>query len=269
MALVMVLGLAAPPPAWANGMLSPAQFRDRFVRRLHKLAPDVTVKVVSDAQLELSRPGADTVTSYLNNAYGEYVGDPANLDQFLNGYVGVALQTLNGFPPIRIENLVILIRPRGYFPAAIQQATRPLGGDFLEVLAVNTPKSFEIPRADVITKAFGAIDDKLWDRAGQNSKSLMGHVTGEVLGDGVMEVSCGQGFAGSLLVFDTLWASGQFPGNGPVVVAVGKNELMIAHSGDPKSVSALRAFVAEHVNDPALLSSSLLVRTPNGWATYP
>jgi len=42
----------------------------------------------------------------------------------------------------------------------------------------------------------------------------------------------------------------------------------VAHSGAPKSVEALSGFMATRANDPAFLSSTLLVRTETGWATY-
>jgi len=227
------------------------------------------VKVVSDRQVELSGPGGEDTTSYLDNAYAEYLKDPAELDQVLDGYGGVALQSLKGPTPVRIENLVILVRPRSYFPDAAPYSTRPFAGELVEVLAVNNPDSFEIPRTEALAKSLGAIDDKLWDRAARNTKSFMGKVGGQKLSEGVLDVSCARDFAGSLLIFDSLWAADQFPGDGPIVVAAWKSELLVGHAGDVKAVAAMRAVVAEHPNDPDLLSQTLLVRHADHWATYP
>jgi hypothetical protein len=262
MALVAAFIFALAPPAFAEGPLSQAQFRDRFVRRIHKLAPDATVKVVSDRQIELSGPGGEDTTSYLDNAYAEYLKDPTQLDQVLNGYGGVALESLKGPTPVQIENLVILLRRSNL-------SSRPFAGDLVEVLAVNNPDSFEIPRTEALSKSLGAVDDKLWDRAEQNTKSLIGKVRGQALSEGVLDVSCARDFAGSLLIFDSLWAADQFPGNGPIVVAAWKSELLVGHAGDTKAMTAMRDVVAEHASDPDLLSQTLLVRRAGHWATYP
>jgi hypothetical protein len=267
--LALALALALAGPALADRTLSKAQFRDRYIQRIHQIAPDVIVKVTSAEQVELSKAGAEPVSSYLFNAYGEYLKDPASLDSMIERYARLAIASMQPAGAVQLADLVILIRPHAYLDVLpAERVTRPLAEDLVEVVAINNPESFQIPTLAQLSKSLGAPDDKLWRRALENTKVLMGACSATKLSEGVIDLRCNPGFASSALLLDEIWAPHQLPGRGAAIVAVGKDDLLVAHSGAPKSVEALSGFMAARANDPDLLSQTLLVRTDTGWATY-
>jgi hypothetical protein len=267
---VAVSGLVSlAGPACADQTLSNVQFRDRFIETIHRLAPKVKVTVVSADQIDLSEPGLEDVRSNLFNAYHAYLVDKSSLDSVTAGYAKLAVESMQPAGAIKIDDLVILIRPRGYLAEIPQEkVVRPLAGDLMQVVAVNKPDSFDIPTLEQISKSIGAPDDKLWARALENTKALIGSCSATKLSEGVIDLECNQGFASSVLLLDEMWVPHKLPRRGAAIVSVGKDDLLVAHAGAPKSVAALTGFLAAHANDPSFLSSTLLVRTETGWATY-
>jgi hypothetical protein len=269
MAVAVSLALALANPALADRVLSKVQFRDRFVREIHQIAPDVAVKVISEEQVEISKPGEDTVSSYLFNAYGEYLKDQPALDPLIERYARLAIASMQPAGAIQIKDLVILIRPRAYLDVLrAERVTRPLTGDLVEVIAINAPEAFQIPTLEQLSKSLGAPDDTLWVHALENTKVLIGACSATKLSEGVTDLQCNPGFASSVLLLDEMWVHGKLPGRGAAIVLVGKDDLLIAHAGAPKSIAALTGFLAAHADDPSFLSATLLVRTGDGWATY-
>ena len=261
--------LSLARPACADQPLSTVRFRDRFIEAIHKLAPRVKVTVVSENLIDLSEPGLEDVRSNLFNAYHAYLLDRSSLDSVAAGYAKLAVESMQPAAAIKIDDLVILIRPRGYLSGIPQEkVTRPLAGDLMQVIAVNKPDSFDIPTLEQISKSVGAPDEKLWARALENTKVLIGSCSATKLPEGVIDLECNQGFASSVLLLDEMWVPHKLPGRGAAVVSVSKDDLLVAHTGAPKSVEALSGFVAAHADDPSFLSPTLLVRTEAGWATY-
>jgi len=269
MMVAVSLALALGGSSRADTTLSKTQFRDRFIQEVHQIAPTTAVKVISAEQVELSKPGGETVNSYLFNAYREYLKDPAALDVLVERYAKLAVAGMQPAAAIQIKDLVILIRPRDYIAFGNKaKVVRPLAGDLVQVIAINSPESFQIPTLEQLSKSLGSPDDKLWDRALENTKALIGDCSTSNLSEGVIDLECNPGFASSVLLLDEMWVPHKLPGRGAAIVAVGKDDLLVAHSGAPKSVEALSGFMATRANDPAFLSSTLLVRTETGWATY-
>jgi len=269
MAVAISMMLALASPALGDQLMSKTEFRDRFIAEVHKLASGVTIKVKSEQQVELSQPGGETADSYLGNAYADYLRAPDTLDSLITGYAKVAIESMKSVGRIQVRDLVTLVRPKSYVAFEDKEkVVRSLAGDLVRVLAVNTPDSFQIPTLEQLSKSVGAPDDKLWSKALDNTKALIGDCSASKLSEGVSDLQCNPAFASSALLLDEIWAPHKIPGRGAAIVAVGKNDLLVAHSGAPKSVEALSGFLAAHADDPSFLSATLLMRTGDGWATY-
>ena len=164
---------------------------------------------------------------------------------------------------------------RGRTPADLEEigrapdhATRPLAADMIEVLAVDRPTSILLPSVDKLTTALGPLDATLWARAWSNTVSVVSPIVALPSYDGLTSVKCNSGYGGAILRIPQVWEWPSLEGAGAVVVAVAKDELLVAHLDDFRQMAAIRDRVTEHRHRRTLVSANLLVRDGEGWATY-
>src|ERR1700743_673062 len=99
---LLIAGLAAGP-ADAR-ILGKVAFEHRYEAMVKALSPDATVEVVSSTELSVKRPGHDTMTAYLDNAYADYLRDPDQLSDILKRYATVTLTASDAENDIRAAN---------------------------------------------------------------------------------------------------------------------------------------------------------------------
>jgi hypothetical protein len=272
-AIISLCLLAASASAAPPTLLNEEQFRDRFAEVVHRLRPELAIKADGPGALTLQAPDKTEATAYISNAFKKYRDDPGQLDELLERYAHVAVETAKPERRIELDNLVVLIRPSAYInmergPAEMHSVVRPFAGEFFMVMAVNNPDSFDIPPVKTLQASLGPLDDRIWARALKNTLSLEGRIAAAPQSDGLVALTCDNGLGGSLLLEDELWRQPGLTGKGDIVVSVAKDDLIVAHARDKRSIAALRKIVAQRADDPDLLSSTLLRRTPNGWAPY-
>ena len=154
--LASLLGYGRSVGGGPTVRMSEREFREYSVQTLRKLAPGVKVELTGPLELRFSRGEFGPWTSSLNNAYRAYLQAPDALELVLSHYLKTATDLLEPETPPSLDNLVILVRTPADMDEIgrrVDEATRPLAADMIEVLAVDRPTSFWLPRADKIVAA--------------------------------------------------------------------------------------------------------------------
>jgi len=86
--------------------------------------------------------------------------------------------------------------------------------------------------------------------------------------DGLTSLKCNSGYGGAILRIKEVWDWPILEGEGPMVVAVAKDEVFVAHAGDFRQMAAIHDRVNEHRRYLTLASANLLVRDGEGWAAF-
>jgi hypothetical protein len=86
--------------------------------------------------------------------------------------------------------------------------------------------------------------------------------------DGLTLLKCNSGYGGAILRIKEVWDWPVLEGEGPMVVAVAKDEVFVAHAGDFRQMAAIHDRVNEHGRYRTLASANLLVRDGEGWAAF-
>lgn len=273
-ALVVMLAACATP------VIDEQAFSARYAE-LVSASFDVEVAVVAPLEVQVMRSGGETSTSYLDNAYSEYLADPAMLDAVLARFVNAAGEMLTKDTAGAIENLFPVIKGRGYLDE-VREIMRnaegvatdtpfplyyePLNEDLVVLYAFDSEASIRFASSEDI-ESLGVSDKALQVRAVDNLLASLPDIGRE--GDAGLSLVVADGnYEASLLLYDELWSRDVFRVVGDIVVFVpARDVLLVTGSEDAAGLARARALIESNEFAYAI-SPHAYLRTADGWARF-
>ena len=225
--------------------ISRSAFRDAFVAELRRRSSGVVVRPEGEQAAVLGE-GPDERTVSVETAYQYYLSQPARADELIGLLVDSAMEDPNA-PLSDPDRLVVIVRPAALAEQdGFEGVRRPLAGDLMQVLAVDTPASLRYAGAKDLA-AVGLSEPDAWARAADNTLKLLGPLEIGELEPGLMAVSADSGFATSLLISPE-WVRQQV-GETSAVLLVTRDMFVYAPLGDAAATKAFWRFAGASWGD--------------------
>lgn len=261
-AFVMLFTASA---ALAQGVMTPAQFRDVYVERVTAAVPGATVTRSGDLSLSIATPAtgeAGAMQINLDRAYSEYTAVPDQLDVILGRWVRIATT-----PPESAqmpERIVSVVRTQehviGYTRALTRDGVeprlvwRPLVGDLVEMIAFDSPDAIQLGTEDSL-RDLNITPEQAWALAPQNLPARLGALTHETVAPGIVWVGGGNGLAPSVLT-NAQWCAAPENANALYLV-VDRDAFLMAER--PAGVEAITRARNGMVSEGSAFSSTLML----------
>ncbi|MEO0615773.1 MAG: DUF1444 family protein [Pseudomonadota bacterium] len=278
--LLLVLLCVADVPA--AEVLDEQAFTERYAALVVSTFEGAQVGVVGPLEVRVTGVGDETSTSFLDNAYGVYLSDPAELDVVLQRFVDSAgamfaeqdnagdIDSL--FPVIKDMSYIAQIRelmrttegadPDAPFPLYFE----PLNRDLVVMYAFDSEASIRFASGEDI-EALGIEGRELQIRALDNLLAYLPEIGRE--GDDSLSMIVADGnYEASLLLYDEIWSRDVFRVAGDIVIFVpARDVLIVTGSEDQDGLARARDLVADNEFSYAI-SPHAYVRTADGWSRF-
>lgn len=265
--LIFTLGLSSIANA---APLSADQFTQVFANKLKKAQPAINLTVKGDLLLIIKDQDGKETTSYLDNAYSQYLLDPKAVDEILKNYVTSFSEATGKSAPLDRSRIVPIIKDRNWI-AEIKKSVKQRGNeqvpenvyeDFNEELVIlyaeDTPTNIRY-FAPKSLEGIGISRKQLRTLSVVNLTRLIPKPQVDT-GPLVSMITVGGNYEASLLLFDNLWAN-LSKADGEIVVAVpARDLLMFTGSHNQQGLTKLRELAAKYVKaSPYYLTDKLFV----------
>ena len=280
--VVLLLVLLCVPDVRAAEVLDEKAFTERYAALLVSNYEGASVEIVGPLEVRVSGVGDENSTTYLDNAYGVYLSDPAELDGVLQRFVDsigemIANEDSTGdldslFPVIKdmgyIEQVRELMRttegadPDAPFPLYFE----PLNSDLVVMYAFDSEASIRFASGEDI-ESLGIQGKELQIRALDNLLAYLPEIGRE--GDDSLSMVLADGnYEASLLLYDEIWSREVFRVEGDIVVFVpARDVLLVTGSEDKDGLARARDLVSGNDFSYAI-SPHAYIRTADGWARF-
>jgi hypothetical protein len=262
--LAAIAVLCAASLAWAQDLMSPAQFQELYTQRVVGAAPGTAVTPLGALSLRITPPSGDEdngLTVNLDRAYAEYSAGPDDVETILDRWVRFATQPIeNAQMP---ERIVSVLRTRshvdGYTRAmsgdgqALRLVWRPFAGDLVEMIAFDSAEAIQFGTEDTLSD-IGLSAEQAWALAPQNLPARLGALEHAVLAPGVTWVGGGNGLAPSVLT-NAGWCGAPENANALYLI-VDRDSFLMAER--PTGVDAIRRVRDGMLRDGNAFSATLL-----------
>jgi len=260
LAILAWMGAAEPTLA---GVMSKAEFRLEVRDAILRLAPDVKFEFVDEDTLRVGRhgkkPSAEGLQLFLGAQYARYLNAPDEAQVVIDRVARLAIAADEPGESATRENLIVLVRPVEYVeqPGAekMNLIWRPFAGDFVEVVAVDAPETFQLADGEKVDLLFPT-RDATWKAALANTRKRMGALEVERLSEGVWAISSESGLSLSVLEDPEAWrVNGVTISADPWAVLLQRNLLLLVEGGDKERLAKLSAFLDEMSQSPETFST--------------
>jgi uncharacterized protein YtpQ (UPF0354 family) len=266
----------------AETAINEAEFTKKYVSVVKKKAAGIKAEIKSSLEIEFTTSNGEKATTYLNNAYNEYLSSPNDIDDIMERYstaLSVTNSTLNEdlgkeriFPVIKdieyIRQITELMKRKeenGKFPFYYQKLNEVL----YVLYAFDTPSSIRyMPKEDI--EKLGVKEDSLLGLSKANLRKAIPSL--QVQGDpSTFSMLIADGtYEASFLLFDDLWTKEQFPVQGDIVVYVPSRDLvLITGSKDSEGLEKVRSIVHNPETQWSHTVSEIgFIRSGNEWKVF-
>jgi len=236
--IILLATIAFCTLVFAQAVLSPKQFTIEFIAELKKALPSAKILQAGDLELKVKDKKSSDHTVFLDNAYDSYKQDPAQKQGVIDRYIDSTIETLN-YKATNIDKnrIVPILKDRPWLYEIKQSmaergakklpdlVTDDYNSELIIIYAEDTPKNIKYITNDDFKK-LNIKRKELKALAVQNLKSLLPKI--ELLGgEGLFLITAGGDYEASLLLFDSIWKSGQIKVQGDIVVAIPSRDLLI------------------------------------------
>ncbi|MEM7450176.1 MAG: DUF1444 family protein [Pseudomonadota bacterium] len=280
--VVLLLVFFCVPGARAADVLDEQAFTERYAAMLVSSYEGASVEVIGPLEVRVTGVGEESSTSFLDNAYGVYLSDPAELEGVLQRFVDsvgamIADEDNTGdlaslFPVIKDMSYIAQVRevmrttegadPDAPFPLYFE----PLNSDLVVMYAFDSEASIRFASGEDI-EALGIQGKELQIRALDNLLAYLPEIGRE--GDDSLSMILADGnYEASLLLYDEIWSRDVFRVAGDIVVFVpARDVVLVTGSEDEEGLARARGLVSENDFSYAI-SPHAYVRTADGWARF-
>jgi uncharacterized protein YtpQ (UPF0354 family) len=272
---IMLAALGICSGCSKSDLLTPSQFTAEFAEVLRKASPGTKVEIVRDMEVKVTPPGADGVTSFLDNAYDLYKQNPSSKDDIIKRFVASNLETIANLQSAQVldrTRIVPVIKDRPWLDdtrkALINRGTKKalenvydeLNSDLIILYGEDSAKNISYFGPKDLEKAH--IDrNELRGLACENLKRLLPKI--ERLGtNGLYMITAGGDYEASLLLLDSVWTGLEKEVHGEVVVAIPTRDLLVVSgSEDTEGIAKMKQIVLRATAKGAYrLTTKLFVR---------
>lgn len=277
-AIVFLLLCVTANLAWAEAILSSQEFTQSYVERVEKQFPGAKVTVTGDLEVKVKlKPDAEGegYTSYLDNSFKTYLGEPAQLGEIMDQLVRVLGDDVGENATPRKEQLVAVIRHKGFMDDAKKARRtdqyfpeRQLAGDIHVFYAFDAPNTLHFADSKTI-KELGLAEADLDALALENLQRIMAEPLIDTYPE-MVAISANDPYLASLLLFDRFWAKERFRFRGDLVVFVVARDLMlVTGSEESGGLAAAREAVQQLFGQvPYAISADPIVRRNGAWQSF-
>lgn len=266
-ALLLVLSFAVAEAK----PLSPGEFTARFATALRVELRGATVTVQGDLHLGIKDDQGWDAQAFLDNAYHEYLGDPAEaLDPVIARYVASIGESQRRFTKVDRGRIVPVVKDRQWLMGMQQQdpnqdsATRisePYNDDLVVLYAEDSPHNIHYLVPSELAEA-GVARSELRALAIANLRKLLPGI--EIRGGALVSTIVADGnYESSLLLLDEIWSKGEVPARidgEPVIAIPARGVLLFTGSRNQRGLVWLRALAAKTAKTSTYrLTSTLFV----------
>jgi uncharacterized protein YtpQ (UPF0354 family) len=235
--------------------LSPQEFTDAFATAVAAAQPGLTVLRKDRLFLSMKTPTGRNLTVFLDNAYRDYMTDPARLDAVFKRYVSFFLETSRQHDRVDRTRIVPVVKDRQWI-ADIQKSAPKTGeqivgslfdsinDDLVVLYAEDNPQSIRYIGAKLVADA-GVERKSLRALAIENLRRLLPPIE---FHPGAMfsRITAGGDYETSLLLFDDIWAKAAAMVDGEIVVAIpARGLLLFTGSRNQAGLARLREVAAK------------------------
>ncbi|ADE11348.1 DUF1444 family protein [Sideroxydans lithotrophicus] len=274
--LIFTLGLSSIATA---APLSADQFTKVFAKELKKAQPAINLTVKGDLLLIIKDPDGKETTTFLNNAYSQYLLDPTAVDEILKKYITSFVEATGKSAPLERTRIVPIIKDRNWI-AEIKESVKQRGSkqapenvyeDFNEELVIlyaeDTPTNITYFAPKSLDE-IGISRKQLRTLSVANLTRLIPKPQVDA-GPLVSMITVGGNYEASLLLFDDLWTN-LSKANGEIVVAVpARDLLMFTGSRNQQGLTKLRELATKYAKEsPYHLTDKLFVYRNGHFARF-
>lgn len=249
----------------AAAPMSIEAFSDAFVARAEREMPGVTFHAKDGSTLIMVKPGEADRPVSLETIYRYYRSEPERRDELIGRLIASLLEDHDALlsDPARLVVIVRSVDNRTPDGRPAEGITRPLAGDLMQILAIDSPASLRYAGRDDL-EAVKLSEAEAWKLAVPNALRLLGEVeTGELAPD-LLAVTAESGLATSLLASAKI--CGDRVGEGVTVLMVSRDLFIFAPPDKPKAIEAFWRFVRATAADDEAPSKVPLVCRDGAWA---
>jgi hypothetical protein len=251
-------------PARAQQVLTHQEFGDAAVALLQHMAPEAQLERRDPLSVIVRRPNHEIpeFTVNFDNAYNEYVRDPAALTEILDHFVRFAVDPRENVQ--MRERIVVVLRPRAMIDEfqAMQTADappselvwRPFAGDLIEIIAFDGAETIQYAMVHTLQE-IGVSPEEAWRIAPDNLPARLGSLEAQAVqgSENLVFVTSANGLTPSSLTnFCTVEGS-----EGVIVLVVDRNGYVMAERNHPAAMRQLRALYNELGNGGSMSMTPL------------
>ena len=250
-----VLLLATMAPAAAQGLLSQDAFADAVIAEIRAQAPDYKVRKVGRLHLDLEGPQGEEFQMYLDNAYRIYQSDPGAGPETIATYVASILDAQVISEHVDVSRIVPVIKSvdflNGMREMAESSGDEPrdfahevYNAELVVLFAEDTDLNIRYLSEEHLAEV-GFPEAGRRARAVENLMALLPDI--EAHGEErIYMLTAGGDYEASLLLFDSIWESGQLSVQGELVAAIpARDVLLITGSQDRAGLEQMRQLVSD------------------------
>jgi len=242
-------------------ILTPAEFTTEFVQTIYKTAPDCTVEIVKDLELEITSKNGRPLMTFLYNAYELYKQDPERKDSVIEEYAAMSMEILTSkdkkvdrkrIVPV-IKDVVwlnesIKITIGGNDKMTDEHVYEFLNDDLVIIYGEDSGKSIRyLMQKDL--EDIGLERKDLRALACENLKTILPEL-GVHGGEGIYMLSAGGDYESSLLLFSSMWDKKYMDVNGDFVVAVPSRDIvLVTGSEDKEGIRKIKELIKEYFDN--------------------
>ncbi len=263
--------LATGAMAQGAPMIMPmSEFQLEMRAALLKLDPTLRIELVGEDSLKVRQAkakGQESLSLFLGNAYERYRKAPQDLEAIIGQWTRVVAPGVER-AALEPKTLVVLIRPQDYLETAKagELVSRPLVGDFIEILAIDEGESFRLATQEELKKADVGIADA-WAAARRNTSEKIGPFRIDLFEPGIWLVTDDANLALNLVSMPERWAAqGIQIKDEAAVVFLQRNMLLLADASDPARLSLVRRFVKVSEGEPEVFSTTIFLYRHGNWS---
>lgn len=245
--------------------LPPQEFAARFGAALQKQILGAKIVTKDALTISIGLKDGQSADLSLERIYQSYRADPARFDVLVGLFAKALAQAdqkaktapdrTRIVPVIRTSAWLSQLRETLH-PQGMEPLFAPFSGELAVVYAEDSARGMRYltSRDETGERA------KLHRLALENLQRLLPKIEVRAGRDGLLVVSAGGDYESSLLLFDDIWAGGQFKVAGDIVVGVpARDVLLVTGSRNRKALKAMRAVAQALARGEHALSATLLV----------
>jgi uncharacterized protein YtpQ (UPF0354 family) len=265
------------PGVRADRTLSAEEFTRRYAAKFEEVFPGskATVKAPLEVGIQLSAEAhAEYLTSFLDNAFTQYLAEPARIEEFMDQYIRIAGKVPQ-MPAAKLEELVPVVRHRS-FAGEDKKAKREddlfsgrqVAGDLFVFYAFDEADSVRYANSAGIEK-LGLTEAQRDAVARANLRRIMKEPLINTYPEMVV-LSSSDPYLTSVLLIDTFWSPDRFRFRGDLVVfVVARDLILVTGSEERRGLETVRRVAGNAFEElPYTISLEPIVRRNGKWQPF-